>query len=203
MKVHFRYSLPYDRMLTLMSLMPYHEDQIIKSKLYIKKIKDYWKKQEKIIIKEIEKVCSLKFKSDTTCFIVKHMGYEALSHPLTIKINDNLEQIKHQLIHELIHILFVQNEAKSRKLIESLIELYPDKDIFFKAHVPLCLVERKVIENLYGKSQFNKLLKEELKSEEENEVWPIANKMYPKFNKNIIKFFKKNALDRKISTKRN
>jgi len=197
MRIHFVYSAPYDRMLSLMSTLTYHEEQIIELKLYIKELESYWKKHEKKIIKEIEKVSKLKFKHDERCYVVKNMNYIAFSHPFTIKMNSNLEETKLTLLHELMHILFVQNTKKSKILIKSLHNLYPEKDIFFKVHIPLCLVERKVVENLYGKTYFNKVLEKELLSDEEDEVWPVANKIYPRFNTNIVEFFK-NAVDRKV-----
>ncbi len=197
MKINFIYSAPYDRMLTIMSNLPYHEEQITEVKLYIDEIEEFWDKYQKKIIKEIEKVSKLRFGHDEKCYVVKNMEYEALSHPFTIKMNQNLEETKLTILHELIHILFVRNIKKSRILIKALHNLYPEKDVFFKVHIPLCLVERKVVENLYGKAYFKKVLEKELLSDEEDEVWPVANKLYPKFNTDIVRFFQ-NVMDRKI-----
>lgn len=196
MKINFVYSAPYDRMLTLMSNMPYHDEQITEVKLYIKEIEEFWNKNQRKIIKEIEKVAKLKFKNNEKCYVVRNMDYEALSHPFTIKMNHDLEATKFTILHELIHILFVRNK-RSTILIKALHNMFPEKDLFFKVHVPLCLIERKVVESLYGRTFFKKILEKELLSDEEDEVWPIANKLYPKFKSDIIKFFQ-NAVDRKV-----
>jgi len=197
MNITFTYSAPYDRMLTLMSNLPYSDEQILEAKVYIKNLEGFWVKHERKIIKETEKITKLRFRHHEKCYVVKNMDYEALSHPFTIKMDSDLEWVKLKLIHELIHILLVQNPGKVKILIKSLHNIYPNKDLFFKVHIPLCLIERKVVEKLYGKSYFKKVLKKEILADEEDEVWPIANKLYPQFEGDIIKFFK-NVMDRKV-----
>ena len=188
MKINFEYSIPYDRMLTIMSMNEYSEKQKDEIKDYIFNLENSWKKQEKKILKEIEKVAGLRFKADVTCYVVREMSDLAISHPLTLRIEKNLERASIVLMHELIHVLFVQNK-KSEKLLEYLTKKYPGKYLHFKVHIPLFLVQRKVIENLYGKAYFSKVLRQELKLEE-GYIWETVNKLYPKFKKDAINFFK-------------
>ena len=109
MKVNFFYSEPYDRMLTDMLGNSFPNEQPMIIKKYQKNLESCWKKEENKIIKEIEKISNLKFKSNVDCYIVNDMFYDAISNPFTIRIEKDLGRIKSILIHELIHILFVQN----------------------------------------------------------------------------------------------
>jgi len=188
MKINFEYSIPYDRMLTVMSMNDYYDAQKDEVKNYMFKLEEGWKKQEKKITKEIENASGLNFKSDVTCYVVKNMADYAISHPLTLKMEKNLERMNIVLMHELIHILFVQN-IKSQKLLEYLAKKFPVQTLYFKVHLPLFLVQRKVIEKLYGRQYFSKVLKTELKLEE-GYIWRTANELYPEFKKGIIKFFR-------------
>ncbi len=188
MKIKFEYSIPYDRMLTIMSLNDYDEKQKDEIKDYIFGLSESWNNVEKRVIKSIERASGLKFKEDATCYVVKNMADYAISHPLTLKIEKNLERAKVVLMHELIHILFVQNE-KAEKLLECLSKKYPKQSLYFKVHLPLFLVQRKVIEEVFGQAYFNKVLKDEVKLEE-GYIWKDANALYPKFKKDVVKFFK-------------
>jgi len=192
MKVNFFYSEPYDRMLTDMLGNSFPNEQPMIIKKYQKNLESCWKKEEDKIIKEIEKISNLKFKSNVDCYIVNDMFYDAISNPFTIRIEKDLGRIKSILIHELIHILFVQNSQKLIKLIEEV----PEKQHSYKVHFPLLLIHRKVLENLYGKSYFQKQLKYDNELTELKPLWHHINALYPKFNKDIVKFLKN--VDRKI-----
>ena len=192
MKVNFFYSEPYDRMLTDMLGNSFPNEQPMIIKKYQKNLESYWKKEEDKIIKEIEKISNLKFKSNVDCYIVNDMFYDAISNPFTIRIEKDFGRMKSVLIHELIHILFVQNSQKLIKLIEEV----PEKQHSYKVHFPLLLIHRKVLENLYGKSYFQKQLKYDNELTELKPLWHHINILYPKFNKDIVKFLKN--VDRKI-----
>lgn len=200
MRINFFYSAPYDRMLTEMSGFDYSDNQSIEAKEYIIKIEKNWRKSEKRIINEIEKVSKLKFKDDATCFLVKNMHYNALSHPLTIKIHNDYDKFNDVLMHELIHVILVQND-KGKELLYDLNRLYPKKDKSFISHLPLLLIEKKVIENLFGSKYYNKILKEDNEIEGMEEVWEEANRLYNKFknfNKGIVNFFKNETVNRQV-----
>ena len=192
MKVNFFYSEPYDRMLTDMLGNPFPNEQPIIIKKYQKNLESYWKKEENKIIKEIEKISNLKCKSNANCYIVNNMFYDAISNPFTIRIEKDFGRMKSILIHELIHILFVQNSSKLIKLIEEV----PERQHSYKVHFPLLLIHRKVLEKLYGKSYFQKQLKYDNELTELKPLWHHINILYPKFNKDIVKFLKN--VDRKI-----
>ena len=190
MKLQFLYSPAYDRM--LMSLMGQTYDWIkeAKAKSFIKKFEKEWVKEEKGITKEIEKVSGLKFRKNVDCFVIEDMVYVALSNPLTIKVHKSMRQVRNNLIHELIHIILTQNK-KSIKLIKILNKSYPKKDPFYKTHLALFIIERKVMDNLYGKNYFERAIKEDEEVEDMQELREEFNKLYPHFKKDIIDFFER------------
>ncbi|MBI2667590.1 hypothetical protein HYX17_02355 [Candidatus Woesearchaeota archaeon] len=198
MKVNFFYSVPYDRMLTEMSGFNYSDKQSIEAKKNLVKIEKNWRISEKKIVNEIEKVSKLKFKSDVTCFLVKNMHYNALSHPLTIRIHSDYDKFNDVLMHELIHVILVQDD-KSKELLYNLNILYPKRNKSFISHLPLLLIERVIIEKLFGSKYYNKILKEDKEIEGMNEVWEEADKLYNKFenfDKGIVNFFKNETVNR-------
>ncbi|MBS3168123.1 hypothetical protein J4216_03305 [Candidatus Woesearchaeota archaeon] len=190
MKIEFIYSPIYDNLLTDMSKKEFNEAQLKEMEFYKEELEAIWKKEESKIIKEIEKISNLKFKINRQCFIVNSMRYTAISNPLTIK-KEHIERAKTILIHELIHILFEDNKVKLKELIE---KTYPEEAVEFKIHVPVLLITRKVIENLYGQKEFKIVLEKEMHIDLLNSVWPEVNTIYPKFKNDIIKFLKNNHL---------
>ena len=60
----------------------------------------------------------------------------------------------------------------------------------FKIHFPVLLIERKVIENLFGNKFFNNVLLKDEHNQELAYEWNEVNKVYVKFDKNIVKFLK-------------
>ena len=190
MKIEFIYSPIYDNLLTEMSKKEFTESQIKEMSFYKEEIEAIWKKDEKKIISEIEKVAKLKFKDNKKCNVVKHMKYTALSQPLTIK-KLHLQRANSVLIHELIHVLLEDNKDKVEKLIA---KTYPEDSVEFKIHVPVLLITRRVVENLYGENEFKTILDKEMHIDLLNAVWPEVNEIYNKFNNNIVNFLKKNNL---------
>jgi|TARA_Y100000310_G_scaffold159627_1_gene159277 hypothetical protein len=198
MKIKFFYSIPYDRMLTLMSGLNYSEKQSLEMKKYLKNIEVKWKKVESKVTKEIEKVSKLKFQNDSTCFLVKNMDYLALSNPLTIKIIKDSKKFIDNIIHELTHIILVQN-VNSKKLLQNLNVLYPNKDSHFKAHLPSLLIEKGVIENLFGKKYYSGISDEYSKFESLGRMNKDIESLHKKFHKSklgILGFFENEVINR-------
>ena len=191
MKIEFAYSPIYDSLLTEMSRKIFDINQAKEMELYKEEIEAFWEKDENKIIKEIETIANLKFKSSKTCFIVKHMKYAAISKPLTIKSGQHLQRAKTILIHEIIHTLLDDNKEKIDELIK---KIYPYETLEFKIHVPVLLITRKVVEKMYGVEIFNEIINDEMRRDILDRVWPKVNSIYPKFNKDIIKFLKNEKL---------
>lgn len=188
MKINFIYSPPYDELLSEMSNILFSDEQIIELREYTQKLTLEWRKTERKIIKEIESTAGLKFKKNVDCFVVKNMGFKAISNPLTLKFNKNIDQLKADLIHELIHVLFLQN---SNKILNLITNFHPEKDHNFQLHFPLLLIQKRVLTNMYGESFFSSIFKKESSYQDLKELLPLVNQT--NFKRNIIKFLKKNA----------
>ena len=75
-------------------------------------------------------------------------------------------------------------EAISKKLDAK----YPKLSHEVKIHIPVLLIARRVLENIYGKKVFRKELEKEEQLEVLDQAWPFVNRLYPKFTTNVIKF---------------
>jgi len=170
-----------------MSRNYFDNEQIIEMETFIIQLSNYFKDKQHRIIKEIEKVSGLKFSGDVNCFIVKHLGYRAISDPFTVKMHKDFNYLTGVLIHELIHILLKDNQ-KILNLVNNKFK-YEEND--FKVHFPVLLIERRVIENLFGSKFFDKIMKKDDHNPDLAYEWSEVNKVYNKFNNNIIKFLEK------------
>ena len=54
MKINFRYSMPYDEMLSIMQDNDFSHSQSLVAKEYIGKVEAFWEKEGKKIIREID-----------------------------------------------------------------------------------------------------------------------------------------------------
>ena len=186
MKVNFEYSEVYDELFTYMSRNEYNNKQYLEMLAFTSKFEKHWNKNEDKIINQIEKISGLKFKKDIKCFIVKHLGFRAISNPLTIKFIKDFKYLTAVLIHELIHVLLNHNK-KVCDLVKKKFD-YSTND--YKIHFPVLLIERKVIENLFGNDYFNNVLIKDDYNQELAYEWKKVNEVYNKFDKDIIKFLK-------------
>ena len=187
MKISFEYSSVYDELLTHMTKNQYNNEQFLEMQSNSLKFEKHWRKNEDKITKEIQKVSGLKFNQNVKCFIVKHLGFRAISYPLTIKFTKDFKYLTAVLIHELIHILLMNNE-KILNLVKKKFSYY-ENDI--KIHFPVLLIERKIIENLFGNDFLNNVLIKDDHNQELAYEWSLVNKYYNKFDKNITKFLEK------------
>ena len=155
------------------------------SRGYTNSVRKFWDKRGARIIKEIENVSKLKFKGNVDCFVVNSMFYESISHPFTIKIEKDFDRLFTIFVHELTHILLVQNFKKVAPLVNLI-----DKDPNYRAHFPVLLIERKVLERL------SKNYKKQKRIEDLDYVWEDVEKIYDNFkksNKGIVHFLKENV----------
>src|SRR3989344_7137031 len=105
MKVNFKYSQVYDELFSYMSRNKFGNSQILDLETFTIQLSNHWKQDENKIIREIEKVSGLRFQSNVNCFIVKHLGYRAISDPFTIKVNRDFNYLTAVIIHELVHTI--------------------------------------------------------------------------------------------------
>jgi len=181
--IDFIYSPVYDELFTCMKRKKFSGKQYVNMERFSAELQSFWGKEGKKIKKEIEKVSGLKFKDKIKCFVVKDMEFNAISFPFTLKYN-KIETIKGILIHEMIHILLKDN----KKVLELVRNKFNYEDYDFKVHFPVLLIQRKVIENLYGKNYFKKVLIDERDIDELGYEWSRVNGFYDNFYKGIVKF---------------
>ncbi len=184
MKINFEYSWAYDMMLGEM-MGSFNDNKIENSKLYLDSVRGFWDNNGDRIIREIESASKLKFKKSVDCFIVNSMFYESLSHPFTIKIEKDIDKLFAIFVHELAHILMVQNFKKAATVMNKV-----KGDVNYKVHFPVLLIERRVLEGL------NKDYKKQKRVEDLDYVWNDVNKVYDNFkrtNRGIIPFLKENV----------
>ena len=182
--IDFVYSPVYDELFTVMKRKKFSGEQFIDMEKFCASLESFWKKDGGKIKKEIEKVSGLKFNGKIECFLVRDMRFNAISFPFTLKYNKNMEIIKGILVHELIHILLKDN----KRLLELVRKKFDYEDYDFKVHFPVLLVQRKVIENIYGREYFEKVLQNENYIDELGYEWERVNQYYPKFEKGIVGF---------------
>ena len=182
--IDFVYSPVYDELFTVMKKKRFSGEQFIDMEKFWDSLESFWEKEGNKIKKEIEKVSGLKFNGKIECFLVRDMNFNAISFPFTLKYNKNMEVIKGILIHELIHILLKDD----KKLLELVKKKFDYEDYDFKVHFPVLLVQRKVIENIYGREYFEKVLQNENYIDELGYEWERVNQYYPKFEKGIVGF---------------
>ena len=186
MKLNFQYSQVYDELLSYMSRNNFDNKQILELETFTIRLSNHWKNLNDKVVKEIEKVSGLKFNSHVDCFIVKHLGYRAISDPFTIKMNKEFNYLTAVIIHELIHILLKDNQK-----ILNLVNKKFNQDNDFKVHFPILLIERKVIENLFGQKFFSKVMQKDDHNPDLAFEWNEVNKAYDEFNNNIVKFLER------------
>ena len=187
MKLNFQYSQVYDELFNYMSRNSFDNSQILELEAFTIQLSNHFKDKQNKIIKEIEKVSGLKFSINVKCFIVKHLGYRAISDPFTVKMNKDINYLTAVIIHELVHILLRDNQT----MLKLVNKKFAHEENDFKIHFPVLLIERKVIENLFGEKFFNKIRKKDDHNPDLAFEWSEVNKVYDKFNNNIIKFLEK------------
>jgi 2-hydroxy-3-keto-5-methylthiopentenyl-1-phosphate phosphatase len=190
-KIEFRYSRIYDS--------KYRDGFEKKGEKYpsseeilehIRKINDFWDKENKIILKEISKVTKLKWKEKKIICYIIGKG-RSFSDPLTMRIFDKIEYFRDTLIHELIHQIQMQNDLK--KWFEYVNEIYKEETKLTKNHILLDAFLSKIIERLYGKDRLKEIINSQADYPDYKRAWDIVGK--EKANKIIKKFKKINSME--------
>ena len=183
MKLNFKYAKIYDEMLALSLRKKFTKEHIFKGEFKEAELQTEWDKQEKKIVKEIQKISGLKFKNNYTCYIVNHCKFIAISEPLTLRITK--EDPLPVLIHELCHILLEEHNGTITRLLE---KKYPTLRHEVKIHIPVLLITKKVLETIKGKEYLKKEIKKELELEILDETWPRVNKI--NLQTTVLKYLK-------------
>ena len=165
-KIRFRYSRIYDKR--------YRESPLIQDKLkkegkvypsdkkirnYIKKIEQIWEKSEEKILKEMEKITSLKWQEkEIICYVIG--AGSPFSDPLTVRIHESKNRFIDILIHELIHQILSQNSVKNRKWWKYVNARYTEETLSSKVHILVHTIYEIIYLKLFDKRRLSEDIKE-------------------------------------------
>lgn len=143
---------------------------------HIKNFKNAWQKNGAHITRKIEEGLSLKFKKRAyDCFVVNR-SHRDLSSPLIIKARYTPEEFLSAVAHELVHILFQENNDKIS--LEDLKTAFETKDDSVARHIPvyavLLSIKKENVRNKLGRV-ISKILSIE-KPDSAEEKYRIAKK---------------------------
>jgi len=194
-KVVFRYSPIYDEMCkggefkeTRKGLGKYPSQKEIK--IYMKKVEKIWRKEETKVLKELSKITKLKWKTKyIKCYVVGRVipFSDPLSMPIYRKRTDYFIDV---LIHELIHVLFVQNFKESDKAWKYIFRKYKEEAYTTKVHIPLHAFHTYIYFKFFKEENMRRDINicKKLKLKKYVRSWKIVEK---EGYENIIKEFKK------------
>ena len=187
MQVVFDYSVTYDEMLC--SLMKKDLRKSI-SKDVASFVK-FWRKYEKKIFAAIEKHSGLSYSSDAVCYIVSHLPELALSRPLTMRYMRDHKRLAYVLIHELLHELFSQNKQKVVLYVDT---IFATMDLDFRHHVPVLMLQQKVVTSVFGKRFFTAQREKDLHLPI-GMVWHTIEPLMPHYRSTLMEFLTHDGLD--------
>jgi len=193
LKVYFVYSHPYDRTFCELLNTKQKEKEIRRFINSLNKKKKYISR----ICKAIEKATGLKFRKDVRCYVVSDTLWKGFSDPLTIRLA-NMNEFINVLIHELIHVISVQNKNRM-KILNKLIERRFNLPLHTRVHIWVNIADMKV-KRAIGFKNFikkKKVLKKNLKKRYKADLIKsykiareIAKKIEPQLpENNILKRF--------------
>lgn len=157
LKIDFIYSPVYDRTFCGLLNAKQKEEKIRRFIDSLSKKKRYILR----ICKAIEKATGLRFKKDVRCYIVSDTLWRGFSDPLTIKLT-NINEFIGILIHELIHVISVQNKNRM-KIINKLLEKRFKLPIHTRVHIWVNIIDAKVKRAIGFKYVIKKTKKKKLK----------------------------------------
>jgi len=188
MSVKFEWSRVYEENIHLPEGLNYNcEKTESEIRLFIGEVSSEWDKVEAKVINYIEKLTNLKFSSkNITCYVVHTSKYLPISNPLTIprsvKISDNIftlsrERFIDMLIHELIHILFVQNEkALDLYFSNILCKKYTNLNWNVRLHIPLHAIQEQVFLKFFDKLRLENEIEASSYFPDYKKAWDIVKK---------------------------
>ncbi len=138
---------------------------------FIKQLKKEWAKYERAILSYIEELTGLKWKkAEIDCYVIKISPFYSISQPLTIPIQVevgtevytlSLDRYVDMLIHEIIHVLFVQNYKETDRYFDHLLKgEYKGEKFNATIHIPVHAIHKKIFLKFFDE----KRLKQEIEA---------------------------------------
>lgn len=107
---------------------------------------EFWKENGEAIEQTVIEITGLSFvENSIKCYLNTQFS---ISDPLSLKI-ENIEDMKDNLIHELIHVLFTQNEFGKTEKWQNLMEMYKNEEGLTKVHIPVQRIHYLITKKLF------------------------------------------------------
>lgn len=174
MKINFIISGPYCNLFG-----PINDNSILNEEK--NRLEELTESKLQSILQDMSQYTKCDFKKDEyDCYLVPNFPKGGISDPLTIKIQNKPLGEFLTLIHELIHILMMENKNKFRPIINKLKKEYPKEEDKILVHVVLFDILREAIKNNFEEDYFKEIkektipykrsfeIAEEMKNKEEN-----------------------------------
>jgi len=176
MKLNFRYSRVYDKLLAKSTQLM--SEQTIDGMLSA--AEGSWSKDGAKIISELSDVAQLPWKEEIIqCYLVSDYKY-AFSDPLTIpisKYSPDKSGFVDIVSHELIHRLLSANEDQLGNVKRFMKETFPNIKPNTEVHIILYGIQSQVWQNLLGAEQRKNLFLTVPDVESYIDAWNIANNL--------------------------
>lgn len=171
-EVKFVYSHPYER--RWFQAQGKKWDFFEGNKDHIKELISVWSKYESKTFETLSKVTGFSWKVEPVkCYLVRWFR-GGLSDPLTIGIRKDHQLFIEVLVHELVHILFMQNfDRVSKKWIE---KNYGDESLLTKVHIRVNAVLQIAYEEIFDKTVLEKVIERDKQWPDYAKAWEIVEK---------------------------
>lgn len=116
--LRFFYSNIYDQVFTQLLDKPYDAwAQWREVTDYIAKLRARWGEVADEVFAAFEQIMSVRWgePKEITCYVVSHCPVGAFSHPLTLRLQPDLDLAIDTLIHELVHVISLWPDTKLRQ----------------------------------------------------------------------------------------
>lgn len=145
MKIHFIFSHQYENVLS-------RGRSAVSTRTIFSKKKSldfFWKSNKANIVNCLKKITGLSFtQKEISCYLNSIIS---LSDPLTLKI-EHLSDMKDNLVHELIHVLFTQNYYNNmlfRKKWDQYMKIYSSESRLTQSHVAVHATHLLITKTLF------------------------------------------------------
>jgi hypothetical protein len=186
-KIIFRYSPIYDELWgEKIKKKGYPSSRKILN--YIKKVEKLWRKDEWKVLSELSKITKLEWKEKQIyCYVVGKCI--PISDPLTLPVYEKYpDYFIDVLVHEIIHLIFTQNEEKTKKAWDYIWRKYQRETKKTKIHIPLYAIHSHIYLKFYNERKLKRDIKLISHLRDYKRSWKIVQK---EGYKKIIKEFRK------------
>ena len=183
-KVLFSYSPVYDQKITEIVHKVHYDYGTFpaKARQYIKKTETAWRKIAAKILLEMPKVCGLKWRRDIICYVVTRDLHTPFSTPLTIgfmrgETEITTERFWRILVHELVHVLTMQQERKTvSKAFSNIHSKYAKESIVTQNHILVDAVLWHIYLKFFGEKVLKQRIEIESGARDYKKAWQIVEK---------------------------